>query len=84
MILILGETQLLAQVLNPSGSHSSTLGVLASSHKPITSGGSDSWQAAVLVYNSEDNGTSTNTDDVTISLKGLPVQNGAAVELWLM
>uniref|UniRef100_A0A3Q0SML2 Alpha-L-iduronidase n=1 Tax=Amphilophus citrinellus TaxID=61819 RepID=A0A3Q0SML2_AMPCI len=68
LLALLGETQLLAQVLNSSGSHNSTLGVLASSHKPIIPGGSDSWQAAVLVYNSEDNSTSNNTDDVTSSL----------------
>lgn len=52
------------------------MGVLASSHKPEAPGGSDSWQAAVLVYNSDDNSTSTNTDDVTMSLKGLAAQKG--------
>ncbi|XP_031599524.1 alpha-L-iduronidase isoform X1 [Oreochromis aureus] len=76
LLALLGETQLLAQVVNSSGSHNGTLGVLASSHKPVMPGGSDSWQAAVLVYNSEDNSTSTITDDVTVSLKGLPAQNG--------
>uniref|UniRef100_A0AAX7SPC2 Alpha-L-iduronidase n=1 Tax=Astatotilapia calliptera TaxID=8154 RepID=A0AAX7SPC2_ASTCA len=75
-LLALLETQLLAQVVNSSGGHNGTLGVLASSHKPVMPGGSDSWQAAVLVYNSEDNSTSTITDDVTVSLKGLPAQNG--------
>lgn len=52
------------------------MGVLASSHKPAVPGGSDSWQAAVLVYNSDDNSTSTNSDDVTISLRGLAAQKG--------
>lgn len=52
------------------------MGVLASSHKPVIPGGSDSWQASVLVYNSDDNSTSTNTDDVTVSLKGLASQKG--------
>lgn len=80
MIQILGETQLLAQVVNSSGGHNGTLGVLASSHKPVMPSGSDSWQAAVLVYNSEDNSTSTITDDVTVSLKGLPAQNGNTVK----
>lgn len=52
------------------------VGVLASSHKPVIPGGSDSWQASVLVYNSDDNSTSTNTDDVTVLLKGLAAQKG--------
>ncbi|XP_006805530.1 alpha-L-iduronidase-like, partial [Neolamprologus brichardi] len=76
LLALLGETQLLAQVVNSSGGHNGTLGVLASSHEPVMPGGSDSWQAAVLAYNSEDNSTSTVTDDVTVSLKGLPAQNG--------
>lgn len=62
--------------MNSAGTVDSTVGVLASSHKPVMAGGSDSWQAAVLVYNSEDNSTSTKTDDVTVSLKGLAAQKG--------
>lgn len=52
------------------------MGVLASSHEPLIPGGPDSWQAAVLVYNSDDNSTSTSTDDVTVSLRGLAAQTG--------
>lgn len=62
--------------MNSAGTNNSTVGVLASSHKPVIQGGSDSWQAAVLVYNSDDNSTSSNTDDVTVSLKGLAAQKG--------
>lgn len=76
MIPLQGETQVLAEVLNSAGANSSTLGVLASSHKPVIPGGSDSWQAAVLVYNSDDNSTSAHTDDVTVTLKGLAAQKG--------
>ncbi|XP_075960916.1 alpha-L-iduronidase isoform X2 [Anarhichas minor] len=76
LLALLGETQILAQVLSSAGSNNSTVGVLASSHKPVIAGGSDSWQAAVLIYNSDDNSTSTDTDDVTISLKGLAAQKG--------
>ena len=74
LIPLSGETQVLAQVLSSAGNNSSTVGVLASSHKPAVPGGSDSWQAAVVIYNSDDNSTSTSTDDVTVSLKGLPAQ----------
>nr|XP_040051081.1 alpha-L-iduronidase isoform X2 [Gasterosteus aculeatus aculeatus] len=76
LLALLGETQILAQVLSPAGSNNGTVGVLASIHEPVTPGGSDSWQAAVLIYNSDDNSTSTSTDDVTISLKGLAAQTG--------
>ncbi|XP_056146340.1 alpha-L-iduronidase isoform X2 [Lampris incognitus] len=76
LLALLGETQILAQVSDSTGSNNKTLGVLASSHKPLLPGTSDSWQATVLVYNSDDNRTSTNTDDVTVSIKGLAGQKG--------
>ncbi|KAG7490400.1 alpha-L-iduronidase [Solea senegalensis] len=74
LLALLGETQVLAQVLNVAGTDSGTVGVLASSHTPVMSGGSDSWQATALVYNSDDNSSSTDADDVTISLTGLATQ----------
>lgn len=55
---------------------SSTVGVLASSHQPVRVGGSDSWQAAVLLYNSDDNRTAAVADDITVSLRGLSRQEG--------
>lgn len=58
------------------GTGNDTLGVLASSHEPVFPGGSDSWQVAVLVYNSDDNSSSTGADDVTVSLRGLAAQTG--------
>ncbi|KAM8761494.1 alpha-L-iduronidase isoform 2-T2 [Acanthopagrus schlegelii] len=76
LLALLGETQVLAQVRSSAGTNDSTVGVLASSHKPESPGGSDSWQAAVLVYNSDDNSTSTSTDDVTVSLNGLAAHEG--------
>uniref|UniRef100_A0A667Z4U7 Alpha-L-iduronidase n=1 Tax=Myripristis murdjan TaxID=586833 RepID=A0A667Z4U7_9TELE len=78
LLALLGETQVLAEVLDSAQNNSSsgTVGVLASSHKPVIPGSSDSWQAAVLVYNSDDNSTSTTEDDITVSLKGLAGQKG--------
>uniref|UniRef100_A0A8C2XMA7 Alpha-L-iduronidase n=1 Tax=Cyclopterus lumpus TaxID=8103 RepID=A0A8C2XMA7_CYCLU len=55
LLALLGETQILAQVLSSAGSNNSTVGVMASSHKPVIPGGSDSWQAALMIYNSDDN-----------------------------
>lgn len=84
LLALLGETQVLAQVRNSAGSANSTVGVLASSHKPFIPGTSDSWQTAVLIYNSDDNETSTNTDDVTVSLRGLPEANGLVYVTYYM
>ncbi|KAM4576977.1 alpha-L-iduronidase isoform 1-T1 [Odontesthes bonariensis] len=84
LLALLGETQVPAQVLSSAGSHNSTLGVLASSHKPVMLGGSDSWQAAVLVYNSDDNSTSNSTDDVTVTVKGLAEQKGLVYVTYYM
>lgn len=76
LLALLGETQVQAQHLNSAGAGNSTVGVLATSHKPLTPGGSDSWQAAALVYNSDDNRTSTCIDDITVLLTGLAAQKG--------
>lgn len=65
-----------ALVLNSGGEQNGTLGVLASSHRPAVLGGSDSWQAAVLIYSSDDNRTSSRTEDVTVTLKGLAEHEG--------
>uniref|UniRef100_A0A672JDS7 Alpha-L-iduronidase n=1 Tax=Salarias fasciatus TaxID=181472 RepID=A0A672JDS7_SALFA len=69
VLTVMGLLALLGS--NSGGGGGGTVGVLASVHTPVRPGGSDSWQAAVLIYNSDDNSTSTNTDDVTVSLKGL-------------
>ncbi|CAG5920346.1 unnamed protein product [Menidia menidia] len=80
LLALLGETQVLARVLNSTGGYNdnnTTLGVLASSHEPVMSGGSDSWRAAVLVYNSDDNSSScTSHDNVTVAVNGLAGQEG--------
>uniref|UniRef100_A0A1A8FMN6 Iduronidase, alpha-L n=2 Tax=Nothobranchius korthausae TaxID=1143690 RepID=A0A1A8FMN6_9TELE len=84
LLALLGDTQVLAEVLTSGGEHSDTLGVLASSHRPAVLGGSDSWQTAVLVYNSDDNSTSNHTDEVTVSLKGLAEQKGLVYVTYYM
>lgn len=76
LLALLGEIQVQAQVWNSAGTNDSTVGVLASSHEPVTAGGSDSWQAAVLVYSSDDNSSSSRTDEVTVSVKGLAARSG--------
>ncbi|XP_068594599.1 alpha-L-iduronidase [Brachionichthys hirsutus] len=81
LLALLGETQILARVLNSS---SNTLGVLASRHEPAAAGGSDSWQAAVLLYNSDDNGTAAAADDVIVSLRGLAGQTGLVYVTYYM
>lgn len=72
-----GESQVSARVQNSAGTRSGgTLGVLASRHQPGSPNGSDSWQVAALIYNSDDNRTSNASDDVTVSLTGLAAQMG--------
>ncbi|KAK7933950.1 hypothetical protein WMY93_004846 [Mugilogobius chulae] len=72
LLALLGD----AEVLSKASSSSETLGVIASTHKPKVPWGSDSWQTSVLVYNSDDNRTSTRADEVTVALKSLPTLNG--------
>lgn len=58
------------------------MGVLASSHQPEAFGGPDSWQVALLVYNSDDIRTSNSTDEVLISLRGLASHPGTTALFW--
>ncbi|XP_077378095.1 alpha-L-iduronidase isoform X1 [Festucalex cinctus] len=83
----LGETQVLAQVLNATGSRvalNRSVGVLASIHQPDFPGGPDSWQAALLVCSSDDNRTSADVNVVTVSLKGLETRTGLVYVTYLM
>ncbi|XP_061763126.1 alpha-L-iduronidase-like isoform X1 [Nerophis ophidion] len=84
LLALLGETQVLAQVVKSSGAKDSAVGVLASSHQPQFPWGSDSWQGTVLVYNSDDNRTSNSTEDVTLSLRGLEPHTGLVYVTYLM
>uniref|UniRef100_A0A6Q2WUD6 Alpha-L-iduronidase n=1 Tax=Esox lucius TaxID=8010 RepID=A0A6Q2WUD6_ESOLU len=59
LLTLLGETQVLADVVTFGENDNSTVGVLASTHDPLMSWTSDSWQATVLIYNSHDNCSST-------------------------
>lgn len=64
------------QVAAEGGSVNGTVGVLASTHAPFVPGTSDTWQTTVLVYNSDDNSTSTSTDHLSVSLQALPAHKG--------
>ncbi|XP_043828849.1 alpha-L-iduronidase isoform X2 [Dromiciops gliroides] len=74
LLALLGENQLWAEAqcdgLLVDSNH--TLGVLAASHWPEEPSSSDSWQATVLVYASDDNRTSANLSTVTIRLNNVP------------
>ena len=72
-----GDVEIQAQVLDSGrGLNESMVGVLASSHRPRSPGTSDSWQAAVLIHNSNDSSSSTSTERATLTLKGLSAQKG--------
>lgn len=84
LLALLGDTQVQSQVLPSSEMPNSTVGVIASSHKPLVPWSSDSWQTSVLVYNSDDNQTSISADDVTVVLKSLPNLKGLVYATYYM
>ncbi|XP_061673771.1 alpha-L-iduronidase isoform X2 [Syngnathoides biaculeatus] len=87
LLALLGETQILTRVLNSSrtdDTHSGSVGVLASSHQQEIPSVSDSWQAALLVYSSDDNRTSARINVVTVSLKGLQPYTGLLYVTYLL
>ncbi|XP_072112195.1 alpha-L-iduronidase isoform X2 [Mobula birostris] len=76
LLALLGEKQLKIDMM-PNGDASnwnSTLGALASIHEPPNNHSSDSWQAAVLIYNSDDIRTSSDVTFVTVNLTNFPTQ----------
>lgn len=84
LLALLGDTQILSRVIPSSMPNSSTVEVLASSHKPTVPWSSDSWQTSVLVYNSDDNQTSSRADSVTVTLKSLPQLKGLVYATYYM
>uniref|UniRef100_A0A8C3LGF8 Alpha-L-iduronidase n=1 Tax=Chrysolophus pictus TaxID=9089 RepID=A0A8C3LGF8_CHRPC len=74
LLALLGEKQIFAEV-NSSGGEStenSAFGVLASVHTPSELQPSDSWQATLLMYSSEDNRTSSNVSTITVNATHFP------------
>ncbi|XP_078396513.1 alpha-L-iduronidase isoform X3 [Cetorhinus maximus] len=76
LLALLGEKQLeVEMMLNGDASdENSTLGAIASIHEPSNSHASDSWQSAIIIYNSDDNQTSSDITLVTVNLTNFPTQ----------
>ncbi|XP_025054864.1 alpha-L-iduronidase isoform X3 [Alligator sinensis] len=74
LLALLGETQIFADVYNSKGKNgnNSTVGVLATLHTPAELPSSDSWQATILIYASDDNHTSLNISAVTLNMTQFP------------
>lgn len=73
-----GEKQIFAEVNSSEGesTQNSTIGVLASLHTPSEVQPSDSWQATLLMYSSEDNRTSSDISTVTVNTTQFPKLRG--------
>ncbi|NXU03091.1 IDUA iduronidase, partial [Buphagus erythrorhynchus] len=74
LLALLGEKQIFAEVKisGDESAQNSTVGVLAAVHTPSETQPSDSWQATVLMYSSEDNRTSSNISTVTVNATHFP------------
>ncbi|XP_068278681.1 alpha-L-iduronidase [Nyctibius grandis] len=74
LLALLGEKQIFAELNSSEGESTpnSTIGVLASVHIPSEMQPSDSWQATLLMYSSEDNRTSSNISTVTVNATHFP------------
>lgn len=81
-----GEKQIFAEVKisGDESTQNSTVGVLASVHTPSETQPSDSWQATVLMYSSEDNRTSSNISTVTVNATHFPKLRGKQIRRQLM
>ncbi|XP_041109745.1 alpha-L-iduronidase isoform X2 [Polyodon spathula] len=76
LLALLGETQISSDIEASGESVKMTLGVIASTHVTAVPGTSDSWQSTILIYNSNDNDTSSDVGYVMVNLNNYPAQLG--------
>ncbi|KAK6492889.1 alpha-L-iduronidase isoform X1 [Huso huso] len=76
LLALLGEKQISSDIGASRESVNMTLGVIASTHETAIPGTSDSWQSTILIYNSNDNDTSSDVGYVTVNLNNYPSQLG--------
>uniref|UniRef100_A0A674K0R2 Alpha-L-iduronidase n=1 Tax=Terrapene triunguis TaxID=2587831 RepID=A0A674K0R2_9SAUR len=73
LLALLGENQVFADIISKDESaDTDTVGVLATVHAPAELQPSDSWQATILIYASDDNRTSSNISAVTVNVTRFP------------
>uniref|UniRef100_A0A452HH62 Uncharacterized protein n=1 Tax=Gopherus agassizii TaxID=38772 RepID=A0A452HH62_9SAUR len=73
LLALLGENQVFADIISKDESDNTNIvGVLATVHSPAELQPSDSWQATVLIYASDDNRTSSNISAVTVNVTHFP------------
>ncbi|XP_043370186.1 alpha-L-iduronidase isoform X5 [Dermochelys coriacea] len=73
LLALLGENQVFADIISKDESaDTNTVGVLATAHAPAELQPSDSWQATILIYASDDNQTSCNISAVTLNITHFP------------
>ncbi|NWU89531.1 IDUA iduronidase, partial [Upupa epops] len=74
LLALLGEKHIFVEMYNGEGesTQNDTIGVLASVHTPNEVQPSDSWQATLLIYASEDNRTSSNVSTITVNATHFP------------
>ncbi|XP_068089677.1 alpha-L-iduronidase [Hyperolius riggenbachi] len=74
LLALLGEVHISTniQVDGHLSSNSSIVGVIASTHEPGKALQSDSWQASILLYASDDNKTATDIQFITLNLTNFP------------
>ncbi|XP_007056912.2 alpha-L-iduronidase isoform X1 [Chelonia mydas] len=73
LLALLGENQVFADIISKDESaDTDTVGVLATAHTPAELQPSDSWQATILIYASDDNQTSSNISAVTVNITHFP------------
>lgn len=77
--LCVGEEQVSADIHSHESNDYNILGVIASTHRPAHLQLSDSWQASILIYSSNDYQTSSNISVVTINITNYPAHQGNSV-----
>uniref|UniRef100_A0A8C3RZY8 Alpha-L-iduronidase n=1 Tax=Chelydra serpentina TaxID=8475 RepID=A0A8C3RZY8_CHESE len=73
LLALLGENKVFADIVSKDeNADTDTVGVLATVHAPAELQPSDSWQATILIYASDDIQTSSNISAVTVNITHFP------------
>ncbi|XP_063150928.1 alpha-L-iduronidase [Candoia aspera] len=84
LLALLGEEQISANISSHRSEDCNALGILASLHKPSGLQLSDSWQASILIYSSNDNKTSSNISTVILNVANYPKHRELAYVTYYM
>ncbi|XP_069482481.1 alpha-L-iduronidase [Ambystoma mexicanum] len=84
LLALLGDKQIAIDVENNEEKTDDIVGAIATIHEPAEMNTSDSWQASIIIYSSDDNRTSSSLNCVMLNLTHFPRNKGLVYVTYFM